>query len=51
MFVIASSIGEPGGDNMLGGDGPHFKRKAPSIGEMTTLGKARESIKRVELMT
>ena len=36
---------------MLSGDGPDFKRKAPSVGEMTTLGEARESIKRVELIT
>ena len=49
--IIAISIGKPGGDNMLSGDGPDFKRKAPSMGEMTTLGEARKSIKRVELMT
>ena len=32
-------------------DGPDFKRKAPSVGEMAALGKARESIKRVKLIT
>ena len=51
MFVITSSIGEPGGNNVLGGDGPDFKREAPSVGEMATLGEARETIKRVELIT
>ena len=36
---------------MLSGDGPDFKRKAPSVGEVATLGQAREGTKRVELMT
>ena len=36
---------------MLGGDRPNFKREAPSLGEMATLGEARESIKMMELIT
>ena len=35
----------------MSGDGPDFKREAPSIGEMATLGEARESIKKMELIT
>ena len=31
-LIIAISIGKPGGDKMLSGDGPDFKRKAPSVG-------------------